>query len=306
MAILKTFGVIIAALFLFILITCIFTVHEGERALLLRLGKLTTDSEGKVRVYDPGLHFKYPIINTARHFDIRLHTMSVNESRVLTQGQKYVIVDYYVKWRISDLGRFYQRVGGYPLRAEALLEKRLNNALRSAVGQITLMELISGERTTVMANLRSEADSTAQDLGIEVIDVRIKRADLPEEVALSVFDRMRTKRQESATKYRSEGKAKATAIRAQADADVQVAIANANRDAANIRAEARGKAAKIYADAFQKDAEFYAFHRSLEAYKQTFQNQSDLLVLQPDGDFFKYFNHTKALNGVHKIAKPTA
>lgn len=297
MALVKSIGTTVAIIALFVLFACIFTVHEGERALLLRLGKLTTDSDDKVVVYQPGIHFKYPIINNVRHYDIRLRTMAVNQSRVLTEGQKYVIVDYYVKWRIKDLGRYFQRVGGYPQRAEALLEKRLNNAMRSAIGQVSLIELISGQRATVMKNLRAEADSTSEDIGIEVLDVRIKRADLPQEVALSVFDRMRTKRKESATKYRSEGRAKSTEIRAQADADVQVAVANANRDAAGIRAAGQQKAAKIYADAFKKDSEFYAFHRSLEAYKETFQNHSDLLVLQPDGDFFKYFNHATAING---------
>lgn len=295
MATLKSAGGIIALLLFVILFSCLFTVSEGQRALLLRLGKLTTEpGSEKVKVYKPGIHFKIPLITSAKHYDIRLRTMRVSKSRVLTEGQKYLLVDYYVKWRIGDLGRYYQRVGGYAPRAESLLEKRINNALRSAVGQTTLAELISGERVSVMESLKKEADSTATDIGIEVVDVRIKTADLPNEVARSVFERMRTKRVEYATKYRSIGKAESTAIRAQADANVQVSIANARNEAAQIRAQGRGLAAKTYADAFQKDAEFYAFHRSLEAYRHSFQSESDLLVLQPEGDFFKYFRQTKA------------
>lgn len=300
MAALKGVGGIIAFLVVVVLFSCLFTVSEGQRALLLRLGKLATEpGTDKVLIYEPGIHFKIPLITTARHYDIRLRTMRVSKSRVLTEGQKYLLVDYYVKWRIGDLGLYYQRVGGYAPRAESLLEKRINNALRSTVGQTTLTELISGERLSVMENLKKEADSTAKDIGIEVVDVRIKTADLPNEVARSVFERMRKKRVEYATKYRSIGKAEATAIRAKADANVQVTIANARNEAAQTRAEGRAIAAKTYADAFQKDAEFYAFHRSLEAYRHSFQSESDFLVLQPDGDFFKYFrnaktNHAKA------------
>ncbi|MCB1828397.1 MAG: protease modulator HflC, partial [Coxiellaceae bacterium] len=191
MTALKSLGAIVGLVLLVVIMGCIFTVSEGQRALLLRLGKLTTDSAGKVLVYEPGLHFKLPFINTVREYDVRLRTMAVNESRILTEGQKYVIVDYYVKWRIDDLARYFQRTGGSPLRAESLLEKRLNNALRSSIGQITLLELISGERANVMRELQRAADATAEDIGIKVVDVRIKRADLPEEVALSVFERMR-------------------------------------------------------------------------------------------------------------------
>lgn len=308
MAILKSIGgfVLITAVVLFF--SSIFVIHEGEQGLLLRLGKLSTDSEDKVIVYEPGLHFKLPIINTVRKFDTRLQTMTANQYEVFTQGQKRLLVDYYVKWRIDDLAAYFQRTGGFENNAEALLEKRLNNALRSSVGNFKLLDFISAERVNVMSTLQAAADTTAKDIGIKVIDVRIKQADLTPEVARAVYDRMRSDRLQDAERYRATGKAQAIEIRAQANADVQIAVANAEKEAAIIRANGAKQSAEIYGNAYQQDVEFFAFYRSLQAYTHTFQNQSDLIVLQPDGDFFKYFRQVMANhNGTdQKTRKPAA
>lgn len=300
MAVIKNFGMALLVFLVVILFSCLFTVHEGERALLLRLGKLTTDSDGKVQVFQPGLHFKYPFINTARHFDVRLQTMSANQYEVFTEGQKRLLVDYYVKWRIHDLATYYQRVGGYSSNAEALLEKRLNNALRSSVGQIQLLDFIAGQRVNVMKALREAADSTAADLGIEVIDVRIKQADLTPQVTQSVYLRMNSDRKQEAATFRARGQAKALEVRSEAQKKVKIDLANAAKDAAVIRAEGAQRSAEIYGNTYKQDAEFYGFYRSLQAYQHTFRSQSDLLVLQPDGDFFRYFQQATSANDEKK------
>lgn len=289
MAMLKNIGTIILILLVLLMFSCLFQINEGQRGLLLRLGKLSRDADGKVIVYQPGLHFKLPFVNTVRKFDIRLQTMTASQYEVFTQGQKRLLVDYYVKWRIENLAYYYQRVGGYASDAEAMLEKRLNNALRSSVGKIQLLDFISGERVNVMADLRKAADSTANDLGIDVVDVRIKQADLTPEVARAVYERMKSDRKKDAELFRATGKAKAMDIRARANANVQIAIANAEKQAAIIRAEGAKEVAEIYGNAYKRDTEFFSFYRSLQAYLHAFQNRSDLLVLQPQGEFFKYF-----------------
>jgi len=271
--------------------TTVYTVNEGEQALLLRLGTIETDAGGMPVVEGPGLHFKIPLITQANIFDTRLQTLDIKSSRIVTAEQKDVMVDYYVKWRINDLALYYTRTGGDPQQANLLLEQQLNDGLRAQFGRRTISEVVSDDRATIMDTLGKQANDTAQRLGIKVVDVRIKRIDLPAEVSSAVFERMRAERERVATEHRSTGKANAEGIRANADADVTVIVATASAQAAAIRAQGDGQAAKIYADAYSKDADFFAFLRSLQAYKAVFSKpQNNLLVLKPDGQFFKYFN----------------
>jgi membrane protease subunit HflC len=271
---------------------CFYSVREGQRALLLKLGKIVMNSSGQPLVIQPGLHLRVPFINQVHTFDVRLQTLDAQSSRVLTEEQKYVLVDYYVKWKIADLPLYYTRTDGFANKAETLLQQKVNDSLRAAFGKQTITEVVSDERGNVMDLLKQKADESAKDLGIEVIDVRIKRIDLPEEVSDSVFSRMRVEREQAATRHRSDGNAKAESIKAEADASVTVILAKAQEKAAKIRAQGDAKAAEIYANAYKKDADFYALYRSLQAYKNVFINKNDVLLLKPDSQFFKYFNNT--------------
>ncbi len=266
-----------------------FTVGEGQRAVLLQLGEMVT-ANGKPIIFNPGLHFKWPLINQVRKFDVRLQTLRVQSSRILTQDQKYVLVDYYIKWRVEDLPLYYQRIGNDPSRAETLLQQQANDELSTAFGQRTLTEMVSGERVNILAILKNSANDIAKNLGIFVADVRIKSIDLPKELSESVFSRMRTKREQVATQYRSEGRAMAEGIKATADGQATIKVADAMAKAADLRAQGTAQAAQIYAAAYSQDPEFFAFYRSLEAYKNAFSSKSDLILLTPDSEFLKYFN----------------
>jgi membrane protease subunit HflC len=296
---LKPTSIVICFIILVFFSSSVYLVQEGQRGLLLRLGEIVNDRNNKPVVLLPGLGFKIPIINQVRLLDARLQTLAVQSSRILTQEQKYVLVDYYIKWRIEDLPLYYQRTSGDELRAQTLLQQQVNDALRAAFGQRTITDMVSGERVNVMALLKDAANTTAKNLGISVADVRIKSIDLPEEVSDTVFTRMRTKREQVATQHRADGRAEAEAIKASADAKAAVTIAEAKAKAASLRAEGSAQAAKIYAAAYNKNPEFYAFSRSLEAYKNSFSGKNDFLLLTPQSDFFKYFNEapgTKAAN----------
>jgi membrane protease subunit HflC len=292
----KTIGVVLALIILLLVYGSVYTVTEGQKALVLRLGKIERTSNGAPLIVGSGLHFKWPIINQVRKFDVRLQTLTVQSSRILTAEQKYVLVDYYIKWRVEDLGLYYQRTGGDSFRAQTLLEQQVNDALRAAFGQRTITEMVSGERLNVMALLKDSANATAKNLGIWVADVRIKTIDLPKEVSGTVYSRMRTKREQVATQYRSDGRAKAEAIQAAADAKAVIAVAEAKAKAANLRAEGVAQASIIYAQAYQRDSEFYVFYRSLDAYKTAFNNKNDILILTPENEFFKYFNMMPAVS----------
>ncbi len=301
MAGIKQSGLVLLAVLIILALMSVFIVKEGDRAMVLRLGEIVADAHtGEGRLYQPGIHFKVPLINTVKRFDIRLHTMDVQASRILTNQQKYVLVDYYAKWRIKNLPLYYKTTGGYSSRAESLLSQKINNALRAQIGNLSLSDVISGARGDVMETMKNQSNLAGERLGIEIIDVRIKRIDLPAEVSKSVFERMRTERQRVATKHRSNGEAVSNAIRAKADAEMTIGLAEAQKEASEIRAKGSGEAASIYSKAYKKDPEFYSFYRSLEAYKHSFSNKSDLLLLQPDSDFFKYFNKLKNKSDVKK------
>lgn len=285
---------IISLLALALLYISAYTVSEGQRALLLKLGNIVRDDQGHARIIGPGLHFSIPLLVNVRKFDARLQTVTAQSSRILTLEQKYVVVDYYIKWRIQNFPLYLQRTSGDAFAAQNLLQQQVNDALRAAFGARTITDMVSGERVNVMALLRNSANATAKNLGIQVADVRIKSIDLPQQVSERVYSRMRTKREQVATEHRAAGKAKAESIRATADANAAISVAQAQFNAAKTRASGTAEAAAIYAEAYQQDREFYSFYRSLQAYLTAFSSKQDFLVLTPESDFFNYFNQVKS------------
>jgi membrane protease subunit HflC len=293
MSIVKQLCGFMLILFFIILYASLYTVNEGQKTLTLRFGKIIADKQGQAIISSPGLHAKLPFIDNIRWFDTRLQTLNVDSSRILTAEQKYVLVDYYAKWRIQNIPLYYTRTGGDADQARTLLQQKINDSLRAEFGRRYLSDVISDARAAIMTKLQTEANKNAKELGIAVLDVRIKRIDLPTEVSASVFQRMRAERELVATKHRSDGKAAAEQIQAQADADATVIQANAQAEAAKIRAGGEAAAAKIYADAYGRDPEFYAFYKSLQTYQSVFNNnENNILVLKPDSQFFKYFNQS--------------
>ena len=281
-------------LILFIFWLCVFTVNEGASALKLFLGKLEQDSLNKhSEIYKPGLHFKIPLLNQIQYFDMRLRTLNIQSSRIMTREKKDVLVDYYVKWKINELGTYFVRTSGDSNRADLLLTQQLNDALRAEFGRHTIGEVVGEDRIDIMARLNYVANLNATPLGIKVIDVRIKRIDLPDEVSTAVFETMKAERRQIADEHRARGQSSAEAIRANADAKVTIMLAQAQKESEEIRGEGDATAASIYAKAYQKDPEFYAFSKSLSAYNQSFGNSKTFFVLKPDGKFFEYFKKSK-------------
>jgi membrane protease subunit HflC len=289
MSLTKSIGIIFFIIIFGLIYSSIYVVNEGEQSLLLFLGKISTNADGQPLIGSPGLHIKWPILNEAKIFDARLQTLNVDSSRILTQEQKYVLVDYYAKWRISDLALYYKRTGGDADITRDLLQQKINDDLRAEFGKRTLDVIISDQRDSIMNALLTQTQLNAKSLGINVIDVRIRGIDLPAEISSSVYASMRAKRESVAIQYRADGKAAAEAMRANADATVTITIANANEQAARIRADGDAAASKIYADAYNKDPEFYAFYRGLSAFQNSFTSKNDILILKPDDPFFKYF-----------------
>ncbi len=265
----------------------VFHVNEHERAILFRLGEIVTSD------IKPGLHFKTPIINNVSTFDARVLTLDAKSERFLTSEKKNVIVDSFVKWRIGDVGLFYTTVGGDEFQANLRLDQIMKDAMRSEFGVRTIKQLISEDRSELRDTLLEKLAPTAQKFGIELIDIRIKRIDLPPEVSSSVFQRMRAERERVAREFRSQGAESAELISAEADKQKQVIVANAQRESENVRGRGDAESAEIYAKSFGKNPEFYAFYRSLQAYQASFENTQDTLVLKPNSDFFKYFSSEK-------------
>ena len=261
----------------------LFVVKETERAVMLQFGELVNND------IEPGLHVKIPWVNTVRKFDARIQTEDSPSERFLTLEQKALEVDSYAKWRIVDVGQFYVSTRGNVGTAGSLLSERINDGLRDQIGARTLIEVVAGERDELMLALTDDLNTTtASDIGIEVIDVRVKRIDLPDDVRSSVYDRMITERNREAQELRSRGEELAIGIRADADRQAVIFEAEAYRDAERIRGEGDAQATGIYADAYSKDTEFYAFVRSLNSYKETFSSKGDVLLLDPESDYFKY------------------
>ena len=267
----------------------LYVVSEFERGVKLRFGKLI---EADIQ---PGLHVKLPIVDDVRIFDARILTLDAQQASFFTIEKKRLIVDSYAKWRISNVETYYKATGGVESVAHNRLSNRVNTGLRNQFGTRTLHEVVSGERDLLMKNITDDLNqSVLESLGIEVIDVRVKRIDLPQEVSGPVFRRMTAEREKEARELRSTGKEKAEKIRAAADRQRTIELANAYRDAEELRGEGDAEAAGIYAAAYQQDPEFYSFVRSLNAYKQSFSNKGDIMLVEPDSDFFKYLKNQNA------------
>ncbi len=281
---------------LIILLGCLFTITQGQQGILLRLGKLVQDPvTHEVKVLYPGLHAKLPFVETARIFDTRIQTLDIKSSRIVTKEKKDVLVDYYVKWRIVDLSRYFKTTSGNQFKAETLLEQQLNTSLRAQFGKRTISDVVSGGRDDVMEVLRDGAEKGASKLGIHVVDVRIKGIELPANTSNAIYQRMRADMQKIANRHRADGQAEAEAIRALADAKVTVTLATARSEGDKIKAQGQAEAAKIYADAFGKNKDFFALYRSLSAYEESFNTKNSMLVLDQSSAFFEYFK--KGLTG---------
>ena len=272
----------------------LFAVKEGERAIVIQFGKVQRDdATGDTKVFEPGLHFKLPFIDSVRVLDARIQTLDGSPDRFVTSEKKDLIVDSYVKWRIDDFARYYLSTGGNKLQAEALLKQKVNNGLRSEFGTRTIAQIVSGERSALMNQAMEQASNSSDELGIEIVDVRVKQINLPTEVSNSIFQRMRAERAAVAREHRSEGQEQAEVIKANIDAKVTVMLADAERNARQLRGEGDAIAAQIYAEAYSKNADFYSFLRSMDAYRNSFNSKQDVMVIAPDSDFFKYMNQSK-------------
>lgn len=281
----RSLPIIASSLFIALvtLAMCVFTVDQRQYAIVFQLGEVTEV------ISEPGLHWKWPLIQNTRLFDKRILTMDTAEpERFLTAEKKPVQVDFYVKWRIVDVKQYYISVGGDEFVAKTRLAQTVNAGLREAFGRRAVHDVVSGERDKIMAEVQRKADVDARALGVQIIDVRLKRVDFTPEVSDSVYRRMETERKRVANELRSEGAAEAEKIKADADRQREVVVAEAYRDAQKIKGEGDAKASAIYAQAFGQNPEFYSFYRSLEAYRQSFKSKSDVLVIDPSSDFFKY------------------
>ncbi|WP_137719317.1 protease modulator HflC [Methylobacillus flagellatus] len=260
-----------------------FTVDQREYALVFRLGEIVSVKK------TPGLYFKMPLVDNVRYFDKRILTLnSADPDRFITSEKKNVLVDSFVKWRIIDPLKYYVSVKGDELQAERRLAQTVNDGLRAEFGKRTINDVVSGERSKIMEILRVRADRDSRQIGIEVLDVRLKRVDLPQEVSESVYQRMEAERKRVANELRSQGAGAAEKIRADADRQREVILAEAFREAQRIKGEGDAKASEIYARAYGKNPEFYAFYRSMEAYRNSFREKTDVMVLEPNSEFFKY------------------
>jgi modulator of FtsH protease HflC len=298
MSTLKTTLGLLAFFIIILMLTSMFCVTQGQHGILLRLGRLVGDEQtGQARVLSPGLHLKTPFIESVRLFDTRIQTLDIKSSRIVTKEKKDVIVDYYVKWRIEDLARYFKSTGGNEFKAETLLEQQLNTSLRAQFGKRTISELVSGGRDDIMGLLRDNAEQQASGLGVHVVDVRIKGIELPPTTSNAVYQRMRADMQKIANRHRADGQAEAEAIQATADAEVTVVLAKAMSEGQVIRASGQAEAASIYANAYSKNEIFFVFYRSLKAYEASFNSKQDVLVLDQSSSFFDYFKHSLLKEG---------
>ena len=265
----------------------IFTVEQWQKAILFQLGKVVSSD------YEAGLQFKIPVIQDVEKFDARLQTLESDPELYLTSEKKNVLVDSFVLWRVKNVESFYTATGGSIARAGARLGEIVRKGLKDEFGKRTIQEVVSGKRADIMDILTVTANAQAEPFGIEIVDVRVKRIDLPTEVSTSVYQRMQAERQRVARDFRSRGEEEAKRIRARAEREREVILAEAERDAQRVRGEGDGQAAETYAKAYGEDAEFYAFYRSLGAYRASFDSPSDVILLGPDNDFFRYFKSQK-------------
>ncbi len=311
----------LVAILIVVTLMSVFVIPEGERGIVIRFGRVLKDTNDVSKIYPPGLHVKMPFFDSVKTLDARIQTMDGRSDRFVTSEKKDVIIDSYVKWRISDFGQYYLATGGGNiLTAETLLERKVTDVLRSEIGSREIKQIVSGPSSDIVAadsieesevipesakealEVEGERDQIMQDvledtrgsamtdLGVEIVDFRMKKINLPDEISESIYRRMRAERESVARKHRSQGREKAEIIRAQAELEVATILAEADKTARVTRGEADAKAASIYSGAYKQDPEFYGFLRSLKAYEKSFSNKSDLLVLDPKSDFFKYMN----------------
>ena len=274
---------IVLAAVLFIGSGSIFTVDQREKVIVFRLGEIVrTDLE-------PGLHFKFPFINNVKKYDGRLQTLDSRPERFLTSEKKNVIVDTFVKWKISNVDNFYRAVGGDPRQVDTRLNQFVKEGMRAALSKQTIKELISVGRDKIRLGLVQDMNLLGKGLGIDIIDVRIKRIDLPDEVSASVYKRMESERERVARDFRSRGKEAAEKIKADADKQGEIILATAYKESQELRGKGDAIAANTYANAYSKNKEFFAFYRSLDSYRKSMGSGNDLIVLEPTSDFFKYF-----------------
>ncbi|MEI7455132.1 MAG: protease modulator HflC [Nitrosomonadales bacterium] len=272
-----------AVLVLIVLSLSLFIVDQRQTVIVFQLGEMVSVKT------EPGLHFKIPLVQNVRYFDSRILTLDTGEpERFITAEKKNVMVDSFVKWRIVDVKQYYISVGGDEVRANTRLKQTVNSSMREEFGKRTIHEVVSGEREEIMNVLRTKADLDARKIGVQVLDVRLKRVDFPSEISDSVYRRMDAERKRVANELRASGAADGEKIKADADKQREVILAEAYRDAQSTKGEGDAKASSIYAAAFGRNAEFYSFYRSLEAYKQSFKNKSDVMVMDPSSAFFKY------------------
>lgn len=265
-----------------------FVVDERQQAIKLFLGEI------EEKQYGPGLHFKWPFANTIHKFDARILNIDAEPGTVLTSEKKRVIVDSFIKWRIARPTEYFKATGGDLRRAELILSQFLSKGIKDAIGKRTITDVIYGERLAIMREVAVAADKqAAESLGIEILDVRIKKVELPDEVRQSVYSRMEQEREKVARDFRSKGRETAAGIRADADRQRSILLAEAYNESQQIRGTADAEAAEVYAKAYGKDPEFYGLYRSLNAYKSTFTGANDVLLIKPDSQFFKYFNGTE-------------
>ena len=276
---------ILGAVFVLLAYTCTFFVDEREKAILLKFGKIEKTG------YEAGLHFKWPYpFNEVKRLDARIMTIDQRPVRFITKEKKYMVVDSFVKWRIVDEAKYYIATsGGREGNATSLIYRMVDDGLRNEFAKRTVQEVIAQDRTQIMVLLTSNIGEKSKDWGIDIVDVRIKRIDFPDKISQNVYERMRTERERLAREHRSKGEESATRIRADADAQSTILVAEAYRDSEAMRGEGDALSAEIYAKAYTRDRDFYRFYRSMEAYKNTFSNKSDVMLLGPDSEFFKYF-----------------
>lgn len=304
-----------------LMLMSVFVIPEGERGIVVRFGRILKDNTDMSRIYEPGLHFKMPLFDSVKRLDARIQTMDGRADRFVTSEKKDVIIDSYVKWRIEDFGQYYLATGGgNALTAQALLERKVTDVLRAEIGSREIKQIVSGPRNNDVLPDESELDDTVSeaareaveidgerdkimsvvlddtrqsamdDLGVRVVDFRMKKINLPDEISESIYRRMRAERESVARKHRSQGREKAEVIRAQAELEVATVLAEADRTARVTRGDADARAAKIYADSYNKDPEFFSFIRSLRAYEKSFAEKGDIMVLDPKSDFFRFMN----------------
>jgi len=266
----------------------LYYVDQREKAIVFKFGEIIRSDDG------PGLHFKIPFIEQVRKFDARIQTMDAGAENYLTFEKKNLVVDSFVKWRIRNVAKYYVTVGGLITSAQRRLAQRVNDSLREAFGTRSVQEVISGDRAKIMALVKKATDDQAQEIGVEVVDVRLKRVDLDREVSERVFARMVAERSRVVKELRARGAEEAEKIRADAERQREITLAEAFRDAERLRGQGDATATATYAAAFGKDEEFYGLYRSLNGYKEAFRTESDLLVIEPDSEFFKYFKKAQA------------